>query len=104
MSSINFTNFSQSIKPMSQEYSTYSAEQCADWCINQSILIEYNIEMSAVLFVAIALISLLGSEALREMGHVKLADNLATVSTIALYIFFFIYFIVIRMGLYHYGF
>lgn len=79
-------------------------EECADWCLNQRIAIEYNIEITAVLFAGLSLVMLLTAELFKERGHPQIADILTSLAVTSLYIFFFVYFVVIKMGLYHYGF
>lgn len=79
-------------------------EDCAEWCISQSITGFNNIEVGAVMFVAGALILLYVAEYFYH--NEKLRENIPTIINLAeilLYIFFFVYVIVIRLRMYYYG-
>ena len=78
-------------------------QHCADWCVNQKISSNYNLELEVVLLVAIPLLLMLASEYFRETNHPRIADWCVSLSIYGLYIFFFAYFVIMRMGLYHYG-
>jgi len=81
------------------------SEECTQWCIGQHVTNYNNIEITAVMFVAGALLLLYGYEffmmkdSLRDKAH-----HFVYFSKLLLYIFFFMYFIIIRLRMYYYGF
>lgn len=79
-------------------------EDCANWCIEQSVTGFNNIEVGAVMFVAGALILLYVVEFFYEKESMREhIPKVVTLAEVLLYIFFFVYFIVIRLRLYYYG-
>lgn len=91
------------LNPINESLNWIPTKECANWCTNQKISIDYNIEVTSVLLVSVSLILLVIAEWLQGTKYEKYSYFLMSLAMYPLYMFFFMYFIVMKMGLYHYG-
>lgn len=76
---------------------------CKEWCLEQHITGFNNIETLTVMFVAGALIMIVGYEFCQEHEKLKkYSYHFIIYSKVLIYMFFFMYFIVLKLKLYHY--
>lgn len=77
--------------------------QCRDWCVNQLVAGYNNIELTYILFVVLALLLIIAYEFCNEHERLKkYAPDMVYFAKIALYIFFFAYFVILRGRMYFY--
>lgn len=93
MEFLNITNANEIITP----------KECFNWCSVQHVTGYSNIETIYVMFVAGALLCLIAYETLNETENLKkYAHHFVYYAKILLYIFFFAYFVILKMRLYYY--
>lgn len=79
-------------------------ESCFDWCLNQKVTSYNNLELTSTLFVLGAILMIFIYEYLNEKENLrKYAPYFVFYAKILLYMFFFYYLVVIRLGMYQYG-
>lgn len=79
------------------------SDSCIEWSTIQHVTAYNNIEFTYVMFVAGALMFLLAYEFCMEHEKTKkFAPKMAYFSKLMLYIFFFAFFVILKMRLYYY--
>lgn len=78
-------------------------KSCFDWCTDQHVTYFSNLETKIIFLIVGILICLLIAEYFFEKENYKEAYKTISISKILIYIFFFVYIIVIKMGLYNYA-
>lgn len=77
--------------------------ECFEWALNQHVTIYNNMELTLTLFVAAALTMLIIYEYLNDNERLRRhAPAFVSHAKYLIYIFFFMYFVVIKMRLVHY--
>lgn len=80
-----------------------TSKECFNWCVVQKVTGYNNVETIYILFVAGALIMLIIYEMLEESeNHNKYAPQFIFYAKTLLYIFFFAYFIILKLRFYYY--
>lgn len=93
------TNVTQ---PISQYIPT---QKCADWCITNQVTNYNNMEIYAIIPVVISLTCIYIAEYCNEKEEFKMfSSTFYHMAKVSIYIFFFLFFVVIRLRLYYYGF
>lgn len=76
---------------------------CFDWCVLQHVTGYNNIELGSVILIAVALLMLFIAEWCNESAKYKEhSGKFIYFAKLMIYIFFFVYFFVIRLRLYYY--
>lgn len=76
---------------------------CNEWCIDQHVTGFNNMEYTSVFFIALALIMMFLYEICEEHDKLKKhSGKFISLAKTCIYIFFFVYFVVIKLRLYYY--
>lgn len=82
----------------------YQADKnCLDWCVPQHVINYNNMETYNLWFVASAMICIFCAEYFIYKNNIKVASFFIYVSKISIYIFFFVYFVILKLRLYYYA-
>lgn len=79
-------------------------QECADWCIKNQIVNYNNMEVTTIMFVVCALFMIYAYEFFETSQKLKEHSGyFIYLAKILIYIFFFMYFIVLKLRIYYYG-